>query len=32
MKYFPGATSKEFLPYVDPTLKDGIYDATYMLG
>ena len=32
MKYFPGATSKELLPYVDPTLKDGIYDTTYMLG
>ena len=24
MKSFPGATSKELLHYVDPTLKDGI--------
>ena len=27
MKSFPGATSKELLHYVDPTLKDGIYNA-----
>ena len=27
MKSFPGATSKELLHYVDPTLKDGIYNT-----
>ena len=26
MKSFLGATSKELLHYVDPTLKDGIYN------
>ena len=25
MKSFPGATSKELLHYVDPTLKNGTY-------
>ena len=27
MKSFPGATSKELLHYMDPTLKDGIYNT-----
>ena len=27
MKSFPGATSKELLHYVDPTLRDGIYNT-----
>ena len=27
MKSFPGVTSKELLHYVDPTLKDGIYNT-----
>ena len=27
MKSFPGATSKELLHYVDPSLKDGIYNT-----
>ena len=27
MKSFPRATSKELLHYVDPTLKDGIYNT-----
>ena len=27
MKFFPGATSKELLHCVDPTLKDGIYNT-----
>ena len=27
MNFFPGATSKELLHCVDPTLKDGIYNT-----
>ena len=27
MTSFPGATSKELLHYVDPTLRDGIYNT-----
>ena len=27
MKSFPGVTSKELLHYVDPTLKNGIYNT-----
>ena len=30
MKSFPGATSKELLHYMDPTLKDGIYNTAIM--
>ena len=27
MKSFPGAASKELLHYIDPTLKDGVYNT-----